>query len=77
MGIYLNPGNEPFVVSVNSEFYVDMLGGLRCPVDVESFQNDIASFHSADDYKTKEVFIPNMEDPASVESNRLPVHTMQ
>lgn len=23
MGIYLNPGNEQFVVSVNSEIYVD------------------------------------------------------
>ena len=23
MGIYLNPGNEPFAVSVNSELYVD------------------------------------------------------
>ncbi len=23
MGIYLNPGNEQFVVSVNSELYVD------------------------------------------------------
>ena len=57
------------------QLIVDMLGGLRCPVDVESFQNDITSFNSADDvitllihmgylaydYKTKEVFIPNEE----------------
>lgn len=57
------------------QLIVDMLGGLRCPIDVESFQNDITSFHSADDvitllihmgylaydYKTKEVFIPNEE----------------
>ena len=57
------------------QLIVDMLGGLRCPVDVEAFQNDITSFHSADDvitllihmgylaydYKTKEVFIPNEE----------------
>lgn len=57
------------------QLIVDMLGGLRCPVDVESFQNDITSFNSADDvitllihmgylaydYKTKEAFIPNEE----------------
>ena len=57
------------------QLIVDMLGGLRCRVDVESFQNDITSFHSADDVitllihmgylaydnKTKEVFIPNEE----------------
>ncbi len=23
MGVYLNPGNEPFTASVNSELYVD------------------------------------------------------
>ena len=57
------------------QLIVDMLGGLRCRVDVESFQNDITSFNSADDVitllihmgylaydnKTKEVFIPNEE----------------
>lgn len=57
------------------QLIVDMLGALRCPVDVESFQNDITSFNSADDvitllihmgylaydHKTKEVFIPNEE----------------
>lgn len=57
------------------QLIVDMLGGLRCCIDVESFQNDITSFHSADDVitllihmgylaydsKTKEVFIPNEE----------------
>ncbi len=57
------------------QLIVDMLGGLRCHVDVEAFQNDITSFNSADDvitllihmgylaydYKTKEVFIPNEE----------------
>lgn len=57
------------------QLIVDMLGGSRCGVDVESFQNDITSFHSADDVitllihmgylaydnKTKEVFIPNEE----------------
>ena len=54
---------------------VDMLGGQRCAVDVESFQNDITSFRSADDVitllihmgylaydsKMKQVFIPNEE----------------
>ena len=54
---------------------VDMLGGQRCSIDVESFQNDITSFNSADDVvtllihmgymaydsKTKKVFIPNDE----------------
>lgn len=54
------------------QLIVDMLGGQRCMVDVESFQNDITSFHSADDVitllihmgyvaydnKTKQVFIP-------------------
>lgn len=57
------------------QLIVDMMGGLRCHVDVESFQNDITSFNSADDVitllihmgylaydnKTKEVFIPNEE----------------
>lgn len=54
---------------------VDMLSDQRCSVDVESFQNDITSFKSADDVMTllihmgylaydnkmKEVFIPNEE----------------
>ena len=57
------------------QLIVDMLGGQRCMVDVESFQNDITSFYSADDVitllihmgylaydnKTKQVFIPNEE----------------
>lgn len=57
------------------QLIVDMLGGQRCRIDVESFQNDITSFHSADDVitllihmgylaydsKTEEVFIPNEE----------------
>lgn len=57
------------------QMIVDMLGGQRRMIDVESFQNDITSFHSADDVvtllihmgylaydgKTKEVFIPNEE----------------
>ena len=57
------------------QLIVDMLGGSRCRVDVESFQNDITSFYSADDVitllihmgylaynnETKEVFIPNEE----------------
>lgn len=57
------------------QLIVDMLGGLRCCIDVEAFQNDITSFHSADDvitflihmgylaydHGTKEVFIPNEE----------------
>lgn len=57
------------------QLIVNMLGGQRCCIDVESFQNDITSFHSADDVitllihmgylaydnKTKEVFIPNEE----------------
>ena len=57
------------------QLVVDMLGGQRCSIDVESFQNDITSFHSADDvvtllihmgylaYDSKEekVFIPNEE----------------
>ena len=30
----------------------DMLGGQRCSIDVESFQNDITSFNSADDVVT-------------------------
>jgi len=52
-----------------------MLGGQECTIDVESFQNDITSFNSADDVitllihmgylaydsKTKKVFIPNEE----------------
>lgn len=54
---------------------IDLLGGQRCSIDVESFQNDMTSFNSADDVitllihmgylaydnKTKEVFIPNEE----------------
>lgn len=54
---------------------VDLLGAQKCRIDVESFQNDITSFRSADDVitllihmgylaydnKTKEVFIPNGE----------------
>ncbi len=57
------------------QMIIDMLGGQRCSIDVESFQNDIISFHSADDVitllihmgymaydsKTKKVFIPNDE----------------
>ena len=57
------------------QLIVDMLGGQRCGIDVESFQNDITSFNSADDVitllihmgymaydsKTKKVFIPNDE----------------
>ena len=57
------------------QLIVDMLGGSGCSIDVESFQNDITSFHSADDVitllihmgylaydcKTEEVFIPNEE----------------
>lgn len=57
------------------QLIVDMLGGGRCSIDVESFQNDMTTFHSADDVitllihmgylaydsKTKEVFIPNEE----------------
>ena len=57
------------------QLIVDMLGGLRCSIDVESFQNDITNFNSADDVvtllihmgylaydnKMKEVFIPNEE----------------
>ena len=57
------------------QLIVDMLSGCSCRVDVESFQNDITSFNSADDVitllihmgylaydnKTKEVFIPNEE----------------
>lgn len=57
------------------QLIVDMLGGLRCGVDVDAFQNDITSFKSADDVitllihmgylaydnRTKEAFIPNEE----------------
>ncbi len=57
------------------QLIVDMLGGSGCSIDVESFQNDITSFYSADDVitllihmgylaydnKTKKVFIPNEE----------------
>ncbi len=57
------------------QLIVDMMGGQGCSVDVESFQNDITSFNSADDVitllihmgymaydsKTKKVFIPNDE----------------
>lgn len=54
---------------------VDMLGGIRCKIDVESFQNDMTTFNSADDVltllihlgylaydsRTSEAFIPNEE----------------
>lgn len=54
---------------------VDMLGGARCKIDVESFQNDMMTFNTADDVltllihlgylaydsKTMEAFIPNEE----------------
>lgn len=54
---------------------VDMLGGAGCKIDVESFQNDMTTFHSADDVltllihlgylafdsKSQEAFIPNEE----------------
>lgn len=57
------------------QLIIDMLSGRRCSIDVDSFQNDMTSFHSADDVitllihmgylaydnKTKEVFIPNEE----------------
>ena len=57
------------------QLIVGMLGNQRCSIDVESFQNDITSFKSADDVitllihmgylaydsKTKKVFIPNDE----------------
>lgn len=54
---------------------VDMLGGARCKIDVESFQNDMTTFDSSDDVLTllihlgylayesesQEAFIPNEE----------------
>ena len=54
---------------------VEMLGGGRCQIDVESFQNDMKTFHSSDDVltllihlgylaydeKNDEAFIPNEE----------------
>lgn len=54
---------------------VEMLGGKRCKIDVESFQNDMTTFNSSDDVltllihlgylaydsKMSEVFIPNEE----------------
>lgn len=54
---------------------VDMLGGTRCKIDVESFQNDMTTFRSSDDVltllihlgylafdsKSQEAFIPNEE----------------
>ncbi len=57
------------------QLIVDMLGGQECSIDVESFQNDITSFNSADDVitllihmgymaydsKVKKAFIPNDE----------------
>lgn len=57
------------------QLIVDVLGDQGCSIDVESFQNDITSFKSADDVitllihmgylaydsKTKKVFIPNDE----------------
>lgn len=57
------------------QLIVDMLSGQKCYIDVESFQNDITSFRSADDVMTLlvhmgylaydgsegQVFIPNEE----------------
>lgn len=57
------------------QLIVDLLGDQRCGIDVESFQNDITSFNSADDVltllihmgylaydnQTKKAFIPNEE----------------
>lgn len=57
------------------QMVVDMLGGERCKVQTQAFQNDMTSFKSASDVltllihlgylaydnKTKEVFIPNEE----------------
>ena len=54
---------------------IDMIGGMRCKVDVGSFQNDMTSLRSKDDVltlfvhlgylaydrKMREVFIPNEE----------------
>jgi len=54
---------------------MDMLGGTRCKIDVEAFQNDMTSFEDADDVltllihlgylaydsRTHEAFIPNEE----------------
>lgn len=54
---------------------VDMLGGGKCKIDVESFQNDMTTFNSSDDVltllihlgylaydnKSQEAFIPNEE----------------
>lgn len=54
---------------------VNMLGGARCKIDVESFQNDMTTFSSSDDVltllihlgylaydsKNQEAFIPNEE----------------
>ena len=64
------------------QLIVDMLGGQGCSIDVESFQNDITSFNSADDVitllihmgymaydsKTKKVFIPNDEAVSASEA---------
>lgn len=64
------------------ERVVEMLAGQRCPVDVSSFQNDMTTFHCADDVLTllihlgylaydsreKEAFIPNMEVRESFET---------
>lgn len=61
---------------------VEMLAGQRCAVDVNSFQNDMTTFRSADDVLTllihlgylaydseqKEVFIPNLEVRESFET---------
>ena len=72
---------ESFMMYIAMDFdglrqlIADMLGGQRCSIDVEFFQNDITSFNSADDVvtllihmgymaydsKTKKVFIPNDE----------------
>ena len=54
---------------------VEMMGGIRCRIEVGSFQNDMTTFHSADDVltllihlgylaydsKKEEAFIPNEE----------------
>lgn len=49
---------ESLMVYIAMDFHglrqlvVELLGGGRCRIDVESFQNDITSFHSADDVIT-------------------------
>jgi hypothetical protein len=75
MGCLLRKCSDGMMGIFLRQFIVDMLAGQRCSVDVESFQNDITSFHSADDVitllihmgylaydnKAKQVFIPNEE----------------